>query len=461
MSARVLNPPQSRVMRVLRDVERDLTLAVAFSRGVGKSQLIRWAAYYLISKWEYVPREAGGRTIYGVRIVFLMPTFKQFRDIHARQLLQELAGEFAALGASVNRSTFTVEFPGGSWIQVFPASDHGSKRALGMRCDVVLLDEADDIEMAVYEIVVAPWFTEPWTLNIRIASGTPRRGRRGLLFKLFDAGRIGERVRAGKETQRDEVERETYRSSYSFHATWRDAPQNVSEQAAAAARVTMTPAAYKREWECDFDSNEGLVYGDVWVESFHVRPPPPLNSFNEFHVGMDHGWVDAGVLLLGGVRGHGEDAEMWVLEEHYSSETPNHVWDERAKKWSFAKFWPDPSRPDRIHDLRSAGLNVGETDNEIEAGVARVADLLFTRTIEQMGPAFQTIKTARARLYVAPQCVNTIREFGLYKRKPDRLDPDRFTEEILDRDNHAMDALRYMAIGRFGRMPNRRTETQR
>lgn len=448
-------------MRVLAEIQRDLTIALAFSRGVGKSWFIRRVAYYLVAKWDGVAREAGGKTIYGVRIIFLMPTFKQFRDIHARHLLQELAGEFAALGATVNRSTFTVEFPGGSWIQVFPASDYGSKRALGMRCDVVLLDEADDIEKSVYEVVIAPWFTEPWTLNIRIASGTPRRGRQGLLYKLFDAGRIGDRVRAGGEAERDEIERETYRAHYSFHATWRDAPGNVSEAAAAAARVTMAPNAYKREYECDFDSNEGLVYGDVWVESFHVRPAPPLNVFGEFVVGMDHGWVDPGVLLLGGIRGHGEDAELWILDEHYSSETPNHVWDARAKTWSFAKFWPDPSRPDRIHDLRAAGLNVGETDNEIEAGVARVADLLFTRTIETMGPAFQKITTPRARLYVAPKCVNTIREFSVYKRKPDKLDPDRFLEEILDRDNHAMDAVRYMALGRFGRMPSHRQEQQR
>lgn len=449
------------MMRVLAEMGRDITIALAFSRGVGKSQLMRWFAYYLVSKWEYVPREAEGKTIYGVRIIFLMPTFKQFRDIHARQLMQELAGEFAMLGARVNRSTFTVEFPGGSWIQVFPASDHGSRRALGMRCDVVLLDEADDIEKSVYEVVVAPWFTEPWTLNIRIASGTPRRGRHGLLFKLYDAGRIGEKVRRGEPTDHDELEREAYRAHYSLHATWRDAPGNVSETAAAAAKVTMAPNAYKREWECDFDSNEGLVYGDVWNEAFHVREPPPLASFSEFVVGMDHGWVDAGVLLLGGIQGHGEDATMWVLDEHYQTETPNHEWDRLAKLWSFAKFWPDPSRPDRIHDLRSAGLNVGETDNEVEPGVARVADLLFTRTITQMGPAFQPIKTARARLYVAPRCKNTIREFSAYKRKPDKLDPDRFLEEILDRDNHAMDALRYMAVGRFGRVPNTRQMTAR
>ena len=51
-----------------------------------------------------------------------------------------------------------------------------------------------------------------------------------------------------------------------------------------------------------------------------------------------------------------------------------------------------------------------------------------------------------------PKCKNTIREFGLYRRK--KLPDGTFSEEPEDRNNHAMDALRYLCMGRFGRLPN-------
>jgi hypothetical protein len=442
----VLNKPQSRIMRVLAEVARDITIAIAFGRGVGKSWFIRRVAYYLIAKWDGVAREAGGRTIYGVRIIFLMPTFKQFRDIHSRQMLQELSGEFAALDATVNRSTFTVEFPGGSWIQIFPASDHGSKRALGMRCDVVLLDECDDIEKAVYEVVVAPWFTEPWTLNIRIGSGTPRRGRHGLLYKLFSAGKFGAKVRAGEPVDLPELEREAYRGFYSFHATWRDAPGNVSEAAADAARITMAPNAFKREYECDFDSNEGLVYGDVWSEDFHVRIPPDDIVFREVIVGGDKGWEDPGCLLFGGLTGHGADASLWVFDEVYEQHKVLDWWcgrlAEKVGPYPGSALYHDPSAPDWIEAYRrKAPIKVREVDNSILEGIDAVANLF---AIRQRG------EERTARLFIHPRCKNLIRELNSYRRKADRVDPDRFTDEIVERDDHAPDCLRYMVAGHFG-----------
>jgi len=443
VSARIVfNGPQSRAGRFVKPGH---TVALAFGRGVGKSWFIRRLCYLLISQWEWVDRVTKDGTIRGIRIVFLLPTFKQFKDVHARALLTELAGAFAFLGAEVDRTTYTVTFPGGSSIQVFPATEHSGQRARGIRADVAVLDECDDIDINVYDAVVRPWFTEPWSLKIRIASGTPKRGRHGLLYKLFDAGRRGARVRAGETADLALDEIEALSAFYSVHATCLDAPGNVDQREVTAARLSMPKATFDREYLCDFDAGEGLVY--PFEEAFHVREPPPLSSFREFLVGMDHGWVDPGVLLLGGVQGHGADATLWLLNEWHESECPNHIWNDRAKAWDFAKFWPDPSRPDRINDLRSAGLKVGETDNDIPGGISRVADLLFARDVEN-GERY-------ARLYVSPSCVNTIREFGLYRRK--KLPDGTFDETPEDKNNHTMDALRYMAVGRFGRGPNYRT----
>lgn len=439
-----LNRPQSRAWRA---VQPGRTITLALGRGVGKSWFIRRICYLLISQWDGVPRDAAGAVLRGIRIVFLLPTFKQFRDVHSHAMLEELASDFAALGAKVDRTTFTVTFPGGSLIRVFPASDHGSKRALGIRADLVVIDEADDVDPDVFHTVVTPWFSEPWSLRMRVLSGTPRRARHGLLWKLFDAGQRGERIRSGQTSEFTEEEAEAATRFFSFHATYEDAPENVDQREVSAARLTMPEATFKREWLCDFDAGEGLIY--PFEVDFHVRTPPPHKTFREFHVGMDHGWVDPGVLLLIGIQGHGNDATAWVLDEWYESECPNHVWNERAGQWSFARFWPDPSRPDRIADLRRMGLNVGETDNNIFGGIARVADLMFRRKLEH-GEDW-------CRLYVAPQCKNLIREFGLYRRK--KLPDGTFDEQPEDKNDHAPDALRYALTGRFGRGENTRHVT--
>lgn len=446
MSARIVfNRPQSKAARF---VKPGRTITLAFGRGVGKSWFIRRLCYLLLSQWEWVERVTADGTIRGIRIVFLLPTFKQFKDVHARALLNELSGAFAFLGAEIDRTTYTVTFPGGSSIQVFPATEHSGQRARGIRADVAVLDEADDIDIDLYDSVVRPWFTEPWSLKIRITSGTPKRGRHGLLYKLYQAGQRGARVRAGadadvKDLGPDEIS--ALSDFYSVHATCLDAPENVDQREITAARLSMPAATFDREYLCNFDAGEGLVY--PFDEQFHVREPPPLSSFREFHVGMDHGFVDAGVLLLCGIQGHGEDAVLWLLDESYESGVQNHVWNERAKLWGHAKFWPDPSRPDRISDLRSLSIEVGKVDNDILAGVARVADLMFIRQLES-GERF-------SRLYVAPKCVNAIRELGTYRRKKH---PDgTFDEMPEDKNNHACDSLRYLCVGRFGRGPNTRT----
>lgn len=431
----------------MRCIAPGRTVCLAFGRGVGKSWFVRRICYVLIAQWEHRERETADGKIRGVRIVFLLPSFKQFRDVHSRAMLTELREGFASLGGKVDQTTFTVTFPGGSTIQVFPASEHGGQRARGIRADVVMLDEADDIDSSVFDEVVTPWFTEPWSLKIKIASGTPKRGRHGLLWRLFQAGKRGARVRAGEVEDLSQSEVEALSTFYAVHATYRDAPGNVDQRTVELARVTMPQASFEREYECNFDSGEGLVY--PFDEAVHVAEPPPFNAFSEFHVGMDHGWADAGVLLLAGIQGHGNDAVVWLLDEWYESECPNHVWDARAKDWSFAKFWPDPSRPDRINDLRSMGLKVGDTDNNILGGIARVAELVFVRATET-GERY-------ARLYVSPKCKNTIREFGLYRRK--KLSDGTFDEAPEDKHNHTQDALRYLVVGRFGRAPNYRTVT--
>jgi len=441
------------------EVQRRRTVFLPWGRGVGKSYFRRQVWWTLIARYEYRQREKCPKPLRGVRITSLMPTLKQFRDVHWADIEEELCGTgpWAWLGAKLDRQTCQIDFPGGSWVKPFPASAHNARTARGMRTDVLDSDEYDDIDADVYDSVAVPWLSEPWSLGLELPGGTPTRGRHGIWWRTLKAAEVGEGLRAGNEPSDDldPATRAAYASIFAKHATYRDTPETVAPEAAAKARATTPAATFEREWEANPDAGEGLVY--PFEEKFHVREPP--DGLREFIVGADWGWSDPGVLLRGGIQGHGADATLWIVDEHYESEIPNHIWDERARAWRDAKFWPDPSRPDRINDFRALGLAVGESDNDIFAGIARVADLLFIRQVETMGPAFQPIVTRVARLYVSPRCKNLIREFGLYRRK--KLPGGGFDEQPEDKNNHAMDALRYMALGRFGRMPNTRREHAR
>ncbi len=443
MTAIQFNYPQWRLWQA---VAPRRTVFAGLGRGVGKSWFFRTAWWLLIAEWEHKLRTKALKPFTGVRIIPLMPTLTQFKDVHMSGIEQDLAGDFAFLGGRIDRQRGQVTFPGGSWLKPFPASTYNARTARGMRGDVLCSDECDDIDCEVYDAVAVPWLSEPWSLGIELLGGTPTRGRHGLWYRTLAAGRKGQALRDGA-TDSDLTEKasKALQSIYSFHATYADAPETVSDDAVEKARATTLPATFRREWEADPDAGEGLVY--PFEEDFHVRERPALSSFSEFIVGADHGWVDAGVMLLCGIQGHGNDAVMWVLDEWYESECPNHVWDQRAVAWKFAKFWPDPSRPDRINTLRSLGLDVGETDNNIDGGISRVADLLFRRKRED-APDW-------ARLFVAPECKNTIKEFGLYRRK--KLSDGTFDEQPEDKWNHAMDSLRYACVGRFGRGSNYRT----
>ena len=453
-----LNGPQSRAYEALKAKQ---TVCLPWGRGVGKSWFIRNAAWLMVANWDRMPRLelldslgmldgmtdgqkrlAEKRT--GVRITMMMPTLKQFKDVHGQGLVDEIeSGEWSCLGGKINRTTWRVDFPGGSVFQPFPAIAGNDKTSRGLRTDVALADECDDIEPAVFDAVAHPWFSEPWSLKIRLLGGTPRRGRHGLLYKSHESGMSKDPLDARYHT---------------FHATYRDAPETVDTEEVEDARRNMSPEVSQREWEANFDSAEGLVY-QSFDEQFHVREVPDDFGFHEYFCSGDHGWTDPGVLQLWGVHGHDSDAIVWLLDEIYQSAQIEDWWIEMAKTWrggsdpdsiwikralsrNALPYYLDRSMPARISAFTKHGINAIPAQNAIKPGVDRVANMLAIRETEGAGKY--------ARLYVRPGCKSTIWEFRNYRRKKDPQNPDHYMADIVDKNNHAMDAMRYGLFMRFG-----------
>jgi hypothetical protein len=429
-----LNKPQTRARRLFVD---GVTVTLSWGRGVGKSEFILLCMLLLVAAWDRVKRRDD---LSGVRIVYLLPAATQARKTVLSRLDAKLQGQFAFLGGSLNHTSLRVEFPGGSYIQLVSAEQGKLNR--GIRCDAIFTDEADDVDREFYAAVVSPWLSEPWSLKRRMLGGTPTRGRHGLLYQTHSLGLDG------------------VPGFHTVHATYRDAPEHVDRELVERERVALQRAGlmatFEREWECNFDAGEGLVY-PMFAPDFHVREPIATTQWNEILVGVDHGYEDPGVFLVLGVAGSGRDATVHILEEVYRNKQVETWWLAEAAKLRDRyprhrpKWYVDPSRPDRIQALRNIGLSCYEADNAIEPGLAAVADRMAIRATDDNGPSY-------SRLYVSPSCKNTIAELGKYRRKKDKK-ADAFTDEVEDRDNHAMDSLRYAITTRFGRLGGSRRDT--
>lgn len=437
-----LSWPQTRAAEAFT---RGATVTLPWGRGGGKTWFILFSALCLVIQWEYKRRFFGR----GVRIVILMPVLAQARKTILPRFRNAIDGldptlPFRRLGGKFNASTLRCEFPGGSWIQ-FVSQEQGIR---GIRCDAIYSDECDDIRPTFYQAVVSPWLSEPESLRLRMLGGTPTNGRFGLLYqnhRLALAGHPG---------------------FYSFHHTWKDFPEHVSAEHALAERAAAIAngrlATFEREWECNFDAGEGLVYS-MFDREFHVREPAPDAVWSEILVGVDHGWEDPGCFLVIGVAGHGRDAICHVIHEVYKQHRDETWWCQQVgevlklnRHHVPITWYPDPSRPDRVHALKRAGARVAQDpiSNNIDDGVLAVAARFGIRRItdevqDQHGNVLVPAKRV-ARLYVSRRCENTIRELENYRRKPDSKDPERFTDEIEDKNNHAMDPLRYALYNRFG-----------
>ena len=373
-----------------------------------------------------------------------MPSLENARKAHEHLFRAELEGPWKFLGGVFNRSTWRASFPGGSWIQWVSAEQASGNR--GLRCDIVTPDEADDIDIELHDAVVLPWFSEPHSLGLEFICGTPTRGRYGLLYKYYRFGLDGEEGFA------------------SFHATYRDVPKYVAEAAWKRAKRTSPPALFQREWECNFDSAEGLVYA-IFSEGYHVREPDPRARPTEILVGVDHGYEDAGVFVVCLVFGSGQDAVVHVVEEVYEQHRVETWWVKKAQeirsRYPGAKWYADPSQPARIEALKSAGISIRPAENAIEDGVNSVADRIARRVqeVQHPGDNGEPGKVREyARFFVSPRCVNTIAEFGKYRRKRDPRNKDRILDDIEDKNNHAMDSIRYAVFSRFGSPPRIKIE---
>lgn len=183
---------------------------------------------------------------------------------------------------------------------------------------------------------------------------------------------------------------------------------------------------YRRFVEGLWVGAEGLVY-DKWDRAVHVRTRQ-LSEFKRWFVGIDDGYTNPFVALLGGVDG---DGRVHVFAEFYQSgllmaKRVSAVQEVGMGK-AIESATVDPSSPDLIAELGAVGFTVIPADNEVVAGINRVQGRLAVAGDD------------KPRLTADPSCENLIREMETYQWKPNKP-----KDEPVKAHDHAADALRYM-----------------
>lgn len=189
------------------------------------------------------------------------------------------------------------------------------------------------------------------------------------------------------------------------------------------AKAAMSEALYERRYCGKFTQLEGLVY--PFDESVIVEPFDVPSAWKRFG-GMDFGKSDPTAIL--DIAEDPSNHVFYVVGEYYRSNGLLKDMVEWISNRPMARVLADPQSAQLIEEIRryyGLGQVQPADKQEIEVGIERVTALL-----------------KEGRLKVFAQCKNVIEEFGMYHYTAP--DPDKIIKDRpVDKDNHAMDALRY------------------
>ncbi|HEV3447048.1 MAG TPA: hypothetical protein VG099_20585, partial [Gemmataceae bacterium] len=187
-----------------------------------------------------------------------------------------------------------------------------------------------------------------------------------------------------------------------------------------AERRALGEAFYRQEYECSFETLQGLVYPEFEQCLVDAAPPAGLAGYG----GIDFGVRDPFAALWGF-----RDANdvLWITGEHY---VRNALLKDIAAVLPRDVLWyADPAGARERKELLVAGFKVRVADNSRDVGIQAVATRL---------------RTGRLKV-VRSACPNLVAEAQLY-RYPSPSDNVADRSKPVDGNDHALDALRYLIL---------------
>jgi hypothetical protein len=259
---------------------------------------------------------------------------------------------------------------------------------------MVILDEAarvpDDIYKAVRPMLAVS--------NGRIFALSTPRGKRGFFYDAWSKG--------GDDWKRIEVP---------AHKMPR-----ITAEFLEGERRALSDNDFRQEYECSFETVQGLVYPDLG--KCVVDSPAP--GFKRRYGGIDFGFRNPFAAVWGGLDC---DGVLWLTAEHYvREEIPSY---HAARLPRDVTWYADPSDPGKISEFQRSSFNIRPSTNSVETGIGLVQ---------------ARIRQGMLKI-CAGACPNLLEEAGLYRY--DDAPNEKKTEHPREGYDHALDALRYMVMG--------------
>jgi len=222
---------------------------------------------------------------------------------------------------------------------------------------------------------------------------------------------------------------------YSLHFTLDDNPY-VDESYKQRIRDSLSGLFYKRNYLGLWCLAEGAIF-DFFDRKIHVVDRPPAAA-DYWVAGIDYGSVNPFCCLLIGVssgRYTQTGRRTWVEKEYFwnpkvtgrqktNSEFADAV-QEFLEPYGVKHIYIDPSAEAFQIELRRRNMHVVHANNSVEDGIQMM-----------------TSEMKKGNLFVCSECINTIREIESYVW--DSKAADKGYDEPMKKDDHAVDALRYV-----------------
>lgn len=197
-----------------------------------------------------------------------------------------------------------------------------------------------------------------------------------------------------------------------------------------------------QEWEAKFTTPSSLVYPE-FDDSIHVINPQLIPRENlTYAIGMDFGLKDPFAAVFVGID---KDDNWYIYDEIYLPDLPvdkiARVLHQKMGEQYFTRIIGDSAGATEIASLRSKELGdmrvfvtpAKKGKDSLRGGIRQVRTKLYIREA-----------TGKPKLFVSRNCAATIREFQSYKHIRDAFGEVSDTPE--DKNNHLMDAIRYLLL---------------
>ena len=331
---------------------------------------------------------------------YCAPTYKQAKMIAWEMLLDFVRKLPPELVGKVNESELYVTLGNGSRIDIKGADDPDRLRGVGL--DGAVLDEYADMKQSVWREILQPALGDRkgfcWFI------GTPRGFNH--FWEIYESAAEN-------------------RDWSHFHFTSYDNPHFDKEEI-DRIRDETNEDTFAQEYMAEFRRFEGLVYREFdpknHVREYDQRP----QRFQRVIAGVDFGFTNPCTISIIGCESNGR---YWKMDEWYETAKTTDELIEQCKsfqaRYNVFAWYPDPAEPDRIEEMRRAGLNVRSVNKDVVSGIARLRSLYKAN-----------------RIWVTRNCRNSLIELGTYRYQDPKDERNALEEPIKDND-HIMDADRY------------------